>query len=87
VQAQSAIWSESWYGRPQAPAGAPLARLTQGGYALLSVMAGYDINRNLHAQLNISNLTDKKYYRNIGFYDGVFWGEPRNISLSLTAKF
>ena len=86
LQAQSSTWSESWYGRPTAPA-SEISTVTQGGYALLGVFAGYDINRNLHAQLNISNLTDKKYYRNIGFYDGVFWGEPRNVSLTLTAKF
>lgn len=86
VQIQSSIWSESWYGRPTAPAG-EISKISQGGYSLLSVFAGYEINRNLHAQLNISNLTDKHYYRNIGFYDGVFWGEPRNVSLMLTAKF
>lgn len=86
LQAQSAIYSVSWYGRPTAPA-SEASRLTQGGYALLSVMAGYEINRKLHAQLNVSNLTDKRYYRNVGFYDGVFWGEPRNVSLTLTAKF
>jgi outer membrane receptor for ferric coprogen and ferric-rhodotorulic acid len=86
LQAQSAIYSISWYGRPAAPS-SEVSRLTQGGYALLGVMAGYEINRKLHAQLNVSNLTDKKYYRNVGFYDGVFWGEPRNISLTLTAKF
>lgn len=86
LQAQSSIYSISWYGRPTAPASEE-SRLTQGGYALLGVFAGYEVSRNLHAQLNISNLTDKKYYRNVGFYDGVFWGEPRNVSLTLTAKF
>ncbi|MBV7538240.1 TonB-dependent siderophore receptor [Duganella sp. sic0402] len=86
VQAQSSIYSVSWYGRPMAPA-SETSRLTQGGYALLSMFAGYDINSNLRAQLNISNLTDKNYYRNVGFYDGVFWGEPRNVSLTLAAKF
>lgn len=86
LQAQSSTWSESWYGRPTAPAG-EVSKITQGGYSLLGVFAGYEINRNLRAQLNISNLTDKHYYRNIGFYDGVFWGEPRNVSLTLTAKF
>ncbi|MRW90174.1 TonB-dependent siderophore receptor [Duganella sp. FT80W] len=86
MQAQSSIYSISWYGRPTAPASEE-SRITQSGYALFNVFAGYDINRNLRAQLNISNLTDKKYYRNIGFYDGVFWGEPRNVSLTLTAKF
>ncbi|MYM29282.1 TonB-dependent siderophore receptor [Duganella sp. CY15W] len=86
LTAQSATYGESWYGRPKAPAG-EASRLTQGSYALLGVMAGYEINRNLSAQLNVSNLLDKQYYRNVGFYDSVFWGEPRNISLTMTARF
>jgi outer membrane receptor for ferric coprogen and ferric-rhodotorulic acid len=86
VTAQSSIYSESWYGRPTAPA-SETSYITQGGYALVNVMTAYDINRNLRAQLNVSNLMDKKYYRNVGFYDGVYWGEPRNISVTLTAKF
>jgi len=30
---------------------------------------------------------DKAYYRNIGFYDGVMWAEPRNFTATLRAKF
>ncbi len=87
ITAQSAIYGESWYGRPTAPKDAPKARLNQAGYALVNLMASYDIQPRLNVQLNVSNLLDKKYYRNIGFYDSVLWGEPRNISLSLRSKF
>jgi outer membrane receptor for ferric coprogen and ferric-rhodotorulic acid len=87
ITAQSATWSESWYGRPGDAAGAPLAHLTQAGYALTNAKVAYEINRHLSAQLNVSNLTDKKYYRTVGFYDSVYWGEPRNVRVTLNAKF
>ncbi|KQV90055.1 hypothetical protein ASD15_25620 [Massilia sp. Root351] len=86
ITAQSATYGESWYGRPKAPK-TEEARLEQGAYALVSAMASYRINRQASVQLNISNLLDKHYYRNVGFYDSVFWGEPRNVSLSLNYRF
>jgi outer membrane receptor for ferric coprogen and ferric-rhodotorulic acid len=33
--------------------------------------------------LNVNNLFDKKYYDNVGFYNGVYWGDPRTVTLSL----
>lgn len=62
-------------------------RIPQPAYALLNLMASYEISRNLTAQFNINNLFDKKYYRNVGFYDSVFWGDPRSVTLTLRAKF
>lgn len=87
VRAQSGIYSESWYGRPNAAANEPLAHIPQGTYALVNAMVSYDFNRNLTAQLNVSNLLDREYYRNVGFYDGVFWGEPRKATVTLRGKF
>ena len=83
--AQSATYSETWYGRP--PARDRTARIPQAGYALLSLMASYAVSPKTTLQLNVSNLLDKKYYRNVGFYDSVFWGEPRNVNLSLRTTF
>lgn len=60
-------------------------RVDQGSFALINLMARYQVTDNFSAALNINNLTDKHYYRNIGFYQGVHWGEPRNIQL--TAKY
>lgn len=57
------------------------------GYALVDVMARYDINKNLSASLNVSNLFDKTYYRQYGFYNGLIYGEPRRVTLGLQAKF
>lgn len=86
VTAQSATYGESWYGRPKVPK-TEQARIEQGAYALVSAMASYRVNRHASVQLNIGNLLDKHYYRNVGFYDSVYWGEPRNVSLALRSNF
>lgn len=57
------------------------------GYALFDVMARYKINQNLSASLNVSNLFDKTYYREFGFYNGLIYGEPRRVTLTLQAGF
>jgi outer membrane receptor for ferric coprogen and ferric-rhodotorulic acid len=85
VTAQSATYGITWYGQPGT--NDTNAHIAQSGYALYNAMASYDINRHVKAQVNVSNLADKKYYRNVGFYDSVFWGEPRNVRVTLTAKF
>lgn len=84
MTAQSAIYSESWYGHP--PSG-EMTNIPQAGYALVNAMASYAINRHASVQLNVNNLLDKKYYRTVGFYDSVFWGEPRNVSLAVRTAF
>ena len=52
----------------------------------MNVFAGYRFNDTFSAQLNVNNLLDKKYYSNVGFYNGVYWGEPRNVMLNLRWK-
>lgn len=84
MTAQSAIYSASWYGRP--PSG-EMTNIPQAGYALVNAMASYAINRHASVQLNVNNLLDKKYYRTVGFYDSVFWGEPRSVSLAVRTTF
>ncbi|HCE6896112.1 TonB-dependent siderophore receptor [Pseudomonas aeruginosa] len=57
--------------------------IRQDSYALFKLMARYDIDSHLTASLNVDNLLDKKYYDNVGFYNGVYWGDPRTLTLSL----
>lgn len=85
---QSGIWRTS--NRP-APDFATTGKrykspISQDALLLVSAFAGYQFNDNFSAQLNINNLLDKKYYSNVGFYDGVYWGEPRNVRLNLRWK-
>ncbi|WP_210015205.1 TonB-dependent siderophore receptor [Pseudomonas palmensis] len=61
----------------------------QEAYALVGLMAGYQVNKHLDTQLNINNVFDKKYYQGIASnstwspYD--VFGDPRN--LIVTAKY
>lgn len=85
---QSRIWNNST--KPtadyQTTGRTESARITQDAFYLLNLAGGYRFNENFSAQLNISNLLDKKYYNNVGFYQGVYWGEPRNVSVTLRWK-
>lgn len=60
----------------------------QGGYAVYNAMASYRINKDYSIQVNVNNLFDKVYYKKfaptgIGYY----YGDPRNVTLSLRAAF
>lgn len=60
----------------------------QGGYAIWSLFADYRINPRFSAALNVSNLFDKTYYSTIGVSGyGNWYGEPRNVTLTLRAHF
>lgn len=85
---QSEIWRNST--RPAADylttGRTESARITQDAFYLLNLSAGWRFDENFSAQLNINNLLDKAYYNNVGFYNGVYWGEPRNVMLTLRWK-
>lgn len=77
VQAQSDIYSKSG-----------TAKATQSGYAVYNVMANYRFNDHYSVQLNANNIFDRKYYRQIGTTaTGYYWGDPRNMSVTLRASF
>ncbi|MNF14833.1 Ferric-pseudobactin BN7/BN8 receptor precursor [compost metagenome] len=50
-------------------------------------MTAYDFSRNLRGNLNLNNLTDRKYFSGMGSYGSAFYGEPRNIMASLKYDF
>lgn len=60
--------------------------IRQDAYAVVNLMSRYAFDKQLSASLNVSNLFDKKYYNNVGFYNGVYWGDPRTMTLSLDWK-
>ncbi|WP_166223672.1 TonB-dependent siderophore receptor [Pseudomonas atagonensis] len=62
------------------------SKIHQGAYTVVKLMSRYAIDKNLSASLNVDNLFDKKYYENVGFYNGVYWGDPRTVTLSLDWK-
>ncbi len=73
----------SWGGAPANTDG----KVRQDSYFLASASASYKLNQYLTAAVNVNNLFDEKYYQNVGFYNGVYWGEPRNVTFTLRTKF
>ena len=53
----------------------------QGSYALLNLMARYDFTKQWHTQLNVDNVTDKKYLNSL-YWDQGFYGAPRSLMLT-----
>ncbi|PQZ84385.1 MULTISPECIES: TonB-dependent siderophore receptor [Pseudomonas] len=62
------------------------ARITQQSYSLVNLMSRYQFDEHLSASLNVNNLFDKQYYERVGFYNGVYWGDPRSVTLALDWK-
>ncbi|WP_437884175.1 TonB-dependent siderophore receptor [Pseudomonas sp. LRF_L74] len=62
-------------------------KFTQDDFWLVDLMARYKITDNLSASVNLNNLFDKKYYTNVGFYNSVSYGDPRNVMLSTRWDF
>lgn len=62
-------------------------RLQQDAYALVSLMARYEIGDSLAIQANIDNLLDQSYYSQIGFFNQYRYGAPRHWSISLSYAF
>ncbi|MFC6338180.1 TonB-dependent siderophore receptor [Pseudomonas sp. CCM 7891] len=60
--------------------------IRQEAYSLVNLMSRYEFDEHLSASLNVTNLLDKQYYNNVGFYNGVFWGDPRTVALSMDWK-
>ena len=84
-------WQSDIYGTANRPVGrnangriiTERSRINQGSYSVVKLMSRYEIDKNLSASLNVDNLFDEKYFDNVGFYNGVFWGDPRTVTLSL----
>jgi outer membrane receptor for ferric coprogen and ferric-rhodotorulic acid len=60
----------------------------QGAYAVLDLVVGYRVSKAMDVQLNVNNVFDRTYYRNVsaGSYSPYdIYGDPRNFKL--TAKY
>jgi outer membrane receptor for ferric coprogen and ferric-rhodotorulic acid len=58
----------------------------QAAYALVNLMARYDISQNLSASVNVNNVTDEKYLTSLYWSQG-YYGAPRNASVTLGWKY
>lgn len=57
------------------------------GYAIWNAMAKYQLTDQTAVTLNANNLFDKHYYTRYGFYAGAIYGDPRNLSLTVSTSF
>jgi outer membrane receptor for ferric coprogen and ferric-rhodotorulic acid len=64
------------------------SRVRQEAYALVDLMASYDIDDHWSTSLNMNNVTDRKYllslYQSAGSTN---YGAPRNLTASVTWKY
>ncbi|HDS1696565.1 TPA: TonB-dependent siderophore receptor [Pseudomonas putida] len=64
--------------------------IKQGGYALLNLHANYQINRQFSVQYNLNNALDKVYYQSLptsNNWGGLYYGDPRNFSVTLRYQY
>jgi outer membrane receptor for ferric coprogen and ferric-rhodotorulic acid len=68
---------------------ATLGKVEQDSYALIGVMAGYDVTKNVNVSANVYNLTDEKYLSSLywGSYGQGFYGAPRTVLMSVNWKY
>jgi outer membrane receptor for ferric coprogen and ferric-rhodotorulic acid len=83
AQYQSRIYIEP--GSVSSTTGAPI-RITQVGYALLDLLARYDITDHLSVSANLKNVTNVKYLTSLN-YDQGYYGAPRTILGTISLKY
>ena len=79
-------WQDSIYTYATNPAGNQ-EKIQQDAYALVNLMARYEITDNLSAQLNADNVTDQKYFDVFDAYGALTYGAPRSITASAKYRF
>ncbi|MFT8663950.1 TonB-dependent siderophore receptor [Acetobacter orientalis] len=87
ISSQSSTeWSTN-PGRPLGDGKYDSSNLRVKGYTLINIMARYRVANWLDIAGNITNLTDRTYVRQEGFYDGMIYGEPRTFSFTLRGHY
>ncbi|TDV09454.1 outer membrane receptor for ferric coprogen and ferric-rhodotorulic acid [Paraburkholderia caballeronis] len=57
--------------------------LRQGGFATVDLRFGYQVNRQLSAAVNVTNLFDRRYFASIEGTGSAFYGNPRQVLFTL----
>ncbi|NVK54312.1 MAG: TonB-dependent siderophore receptor [Alteromonadaceae bacterium] len=60
--------------------------IEQDAYALVNLMASYEVNESITITANVNNVTDEKYLKSLYWEQG-YYGAPRNYLLSLTWQY
>jgi outer membrane receptor for ferric coprogen and ferric-rhodotorulic acid len=61
-------------------------RITQGSYALLDLLARYNISEHVAVSANLKNVTNAKYLGALN-YDQGFYGAPRSVLGTVTVRY
>ena len=56
-------------------------------YTIYNAMAKYDVNRNVNVQLNVNNISDKRYFTSAHAAHYAFEGNGRNAVLAINFKY
>lgn len=80
-------WESESYSTATNPVSGTPEKVQQEAFALVSLMAKYQITPEFSTQLNVDNLTDESYYTNIGTFGQIAYGSPRTLSLSAKYNF
>lgn len=83
IQYQSDFYLEP--GTFSVTTGEPI-RIQQGGYALVDLMASYDLTDSIGLAVNIRNVTNAQYLSSLTF-DQSYYGAPRSIIGSINVGF
>jgi outer membrane receptor for ferric coprogen and ferric-rhodotorulic acid len=78
--------SRTWTADPKAPANTS-GLIEQDAFTLVNLMARYDINDRLSAQLNIDNAFDKKHFAMFAAFNAITYQAPRSVSATLRYRF
>lgn len=81
------IWQSDVYAAQQINWTGPVRKATQESYAVVGLLANYEVSEQLTVGVNVNNLFDKKYYDGIGTFASGSYGEPRNAVVNAKWKF
>ncbi|WP_223668549.1 TonB-dependent siderophore receptor [Kangiella shandongensis] len=81
VRWQDDIYRDQGVATTGVNAGQPFS-VEQDSYAVVGLMAGYEISDNLSATFNVDNVTDEKYLTSLYWAQG-YYGAPRNYTLTV----
>jgi outer membrane receptor for ferric coprogen and ferric-rhodotorulic acid len=83
IQYQSSFYLEP--GTLSTTTGQPI-RLTQGGVALVDLLARYDLTDHVSLSANLRNVTNAKYLTSLTFDQG-YYGAPRSILGTISVRY
>ncbi|MDP5278747.1 TonB-dependent siderophore receptor [Sphingomonas sp. DG1-23] len=80
-----------WESQPPVTAANPgtgvVENIGQPDYAIVNIMARYDLSEQLSLQLNVDNLFDQTFFSGNSWFPGFVYGEPRNGRVTLRFAF